>query len=97
MPDLSLTKTTDKKWNISVQPLHWALMSYYAKSRGESRSDALRKLIEAVIEWEDNFDAAAFKTFVMNELAPEETDVEARDLLLSQVDKFVRTWSPKKR
>ena len=89
----TLTKTYSKSWTMTLQPLHWAFMAFYAKRRNKSRSETLRELIQAVVERDRTFDAKAFKRFVMKELINEESDAEARDVLRAQVDQFVKEWA----
>jgi len=73
-----------------LQPIHWALLGYYAKRRGKTRSDTLRELIEMVAERDKSFDAKSFRDFVLKELIEEERDPDARDVLRAQVEEFVK-------
>ena len=85
----TLTKHHNKSWTMMLQPIHWALLGYYAKRRGKTRSDTLRELIEMVAERDKTFDAKGFKNFVLKELIEEERDPDARDVLRAQVEEFV--------
>ncbi len=87
---LTLTQTYSKSWTLNVQPLHWALLAYYAKARGKSRSETVRELVELVALRDKSFDPKAFKDFVTKELMGEEKDPGARDVLKAQVDEYVR-------
>ena len=86
----TLTQTYSKSWTMTLQPLHWALMAFYAKRRNKSRSETLRELIQAVVDRDKTFDPKAFKQFVVGELMNEESDAEGRDVLKAQVEEFVR-------
>ena len=84
----TLTQHHNKSWTMNLQPIHWALLGYYAKRRNKTRSDTLRELIEMVAERDKTFDAKGFKEFVLKELIDEERDPDARDVLRAQVEEF---------
>jgi macrodomain Ter protein organizer (MatP/YcbG family) len=84
----TLTQHHNKSWTMNLQPIHWALLGYYAKRRNKTRSDTLRELIEMVAERDKTFDVKGFKDFVLKELIEEERDPDARDVLRAQVEEF---------
>ena len=86
----SLSQHHNKSWTMNLQPIHWALLGYYAKRRGKTRSDTLRELIEMVAARDSSFDAKGFRDFVLKELIEEERDPDARDVLRAQVEEFVK-------
>lgn len=88
--DTETTQTFNKSWTMILQPLHWALVAYYAKRRGQRRSELLRQLIQTVVDHDKTFDAKAFKEFVMKELMEEEKDARAKDVLAAQTEEFVK-------
>src|SRR5258706_15842589 len=92
----ALTPTYSKNWTMTLQPLHWALMAFYAKRRNKTRSETLRELIQAVVEHDKTFDGKAFKQFVTTELIHEESDEQAREVLASQVQEFIKERSKTK-
>ena len=89
----TLTQHHNKSWTMNLQPIHWALLGYYAKRRGKTRSDTLRELIEMVAARDKTFDAKSFKDFVLKELIEEERDPDARDVLRAQVNEFAAARS----
>ena len=88
--DSQVQQTFNKSWTMILQPLHWALVAYYAKRRGQRRSELLRQLIQTVVDHDKTFDPKAFKEFVMKELMEEENDGRARDVLVAQTEEFVK-------
>jgi len=88
--DTDTTMTFNKSWTMILQPLHWALVAYYSKRRGQRRSEFLRQLIQTVVDHDKTFDPKAFKEFVMKELAEEENQPHAREVLVAQTEEFVK-------
>jgi hypothetical protein len=86
----TLTQHHNKSWTMNLQPIHWALLGYYAKRRGKTRSDTLRELIEMVAARDPSFDLKGFKDFALKELIEEERDPDGRDVLRAQVEEFVK-------
>jgi hypothetical protein len=85
----TFTQSHQGSRSVSLQPVHWALMGYYAHQKHQTRSEMLRELITAVFDFDEGFDPKDFRRYVNEVAAPEETNPKARDVLASQVDELL--------
>ena len=96
-PTKTFSQSYNKTWSVTMQPVHWAVMGWYAKRKGQNRSETLRQIIQAIVDHDDTFDAKAFRQYVTDEVLREEPDGRARDVLEAQVDELVKRRTAKKR
>jgi hypothetical protein len=84
-PELGL-KTN---WCTNLQPIHWALISHYAKLARKTRSATIRQFLAMVAERDSTFDPDRFRQFVLETIIPNIEDPATRDALRGQLETFL--------
>lgn len=91
----SLTRGFVKTMNkdtqeIVLEPLSWALVSYYAHKKGQSCADMVQWMIELYAAADKNIDLHQFADFVQNKLLSELSNRSDRERLRRQVAQYVK-------
>ena len=92
----TFTQSHQGSRSVTMQPVHWALLGFYAHAKHQTRSELIRELVTAVFDFDEDFDPKAFRKYGKEVATPEETNPKVRDILASQVEELIERRAKKK-
>lgn len=81
----------DDDFSIGLEPVEWALVSYYGNKRGRRVDEVVKWMINLYTTSDRRFDPNDFMDYVRNEVLPNMENRSVRDLLLRQTVRYARS------
>ena len=79
---------------VTMQPVHWALLGYYAQQKRHGRGEMLSELLTAMLRFDDSSDVKSdVRTYVRDVARRDEKNPKGRDILASQVEELLDGWA----
>ncbi len=81
----------DDDFSIDLDPVEWALVSYYGNKRGRRVDEVVKWMINLYTTSDRRFDPNDFMDYVRNEVLPSMENRSVRDRLLRQTVRYAKS------